>query len=187
MTIRQKTIEVLKRELECVKRQDTPDCCRDEFGCGACDLVLSPDDVIKAYENALATMIYFDALEKRLKHLLKSEFIRSFDAKNPRTKKYVRNIKEADAKILYLCDGNKCNNDCYIECKHTTDITHAKNFEYKGGGCYWEKSESVRNCPKLSEQSEKWILQDGLFICPVCKSESDMYYNFCPTCGKKLG
>lgn len=107
-------------------------------------------------------------LGRRLKHLLQSDFIRSFDEVNVHTKEYKRNIKEADAKIIYLCDGKKCgeNHDC-MECKHTRDITHAKNFEYDGFGCYWEKSpnqsesvrenpknpklsESVRNCPKLS-------------------------------------
>ena len=35
-------------------------------------------------------------LEKRLKHLLLSDYIRSFDEINPNTKEYVRDIREAD-------------------------------------------------------------------------------------------
>lgn len=32
-------------------------------------------------------------------------------------------------KILYVCDRLKCKNCCYPDCKHTSDITHAVNFE----------------------------------------------------------
>ena len=39
---------------------------------------------------------YNEMLEKRLRHLLQSEFIRSFDIKDFKTKKYKRDIKEAD-------------------------------------------------------------------------------------------
>lgn len=126
-------------------------------------------------------------LERRLKHLLQSDFIRSFDEKNFDTQEYKRNIKEADTKILYLCDGQKCKNG-YIECKYTTDITHAKNFEYDGYIGYWEKSENVRNCPKVSEpdQPKPWILKNGLFVCPYCKEYTDTHFNFCPWCGKKV-
>ncbi len=48
------TIRILEIERTCVLRQDTPECCREEFGCGACDLVQSQDDVLKAYDNAIA-------------------------------------------------------------------------------------------------------------------------------------
>lgn len=128
-----------------------------------------------------------ERLEHRLKHLLQSNFIRSFDEVNTKTQEYKRDIKEADGKILYLCDGKKCENG-YIECQHTTDITHAKNFEYDGGGRYWEKSESVRNCPKVSEPEppKPWILKNGLFVCPYCKEYTDTHFNFCPWCGKKV-
>ena len=39
-------------------------------------------------------------------------------------------IKSNAVDVLYLCDGKACgpNHDCY-DCKHTTDINHAKNFE----------------------------------------------------------
>lgn len=32
-------------------------------------------------------------------------------------------------KILYLCDRKACSNCSYPECKHTTNICHAVNFE----------------------------------------------------------
>ena len=37
---REEAIDVIKNESECVRRQgNTGECCRDEMGCGACDLV----------------------------------------------------------------------------------------------------------------------------------------------------
>lgn len=40
-------------------------------------------------------------------------------------------------KVLYLCDGKQCKK-CSNECKHTTDIGHAKNFNNEFG-VYVEK------------------------------------------------
>lgn len=40
---------------------------------------------------------------------------------------------------LYLCDQRLCDNCNYPLCKHTTDISHAVNFEKGLGGGYWEK------------------------------------------------
>ena len=45
--------------------------------------------------------------------------------------------------ILYICDRKACEN-CNKECKHTTDIRHAANFEqYHADGVeagdFWEK------------------------------------------------
>lgn len=35
--------------------------------------------------------------------------------------------------ILYECDRHACYDKCSMNCYHTTDITHAKNFEYENG------------------------------------------------------
>ena len=35
--------------------------------------------------------------------------------------------------ILYLCDRQACPNCSYPNCEYTTDIRHAKNFEYVAG------------------------------------------------------
>ena len=32
--------------------------------------------------------------------------------------------------VLYLCDQKQCENCSYPLCRHTTDVTHAKNFHY---------------------------------------------------------
>lgn len=89
-----------------------------------------------------------ERLESRLRHLLQSEFIRTFDAK--RGGQYVKNIEELDTtitilndkqmqqEILYLCDGKKCPNCCERECEITADIRHAKNFK-KIGDVYVEQ------------------------------------------------
>lgn len=37
-------------------------------------------------------------------------------------------MKENKTKIAFLCDRKKCKDCSYQECKHTTDIKHAKNF-----------------------------------------------------------
>ena len=37
------------------------------------------------------------------------------------------------ADILYLCDQQACQDCAYSDCEYTTDIRHAKNFEYVAG------------------------------------------------------
>lgn len=78
--------------------------------------------------------------KQELQHLYKSDFIRSFAEIDPDTGEYKRDISEADIKTVYLCDGKKCgeNHNCG-ECSHTTDVTHALNFEYDGHNGYWEQ------------------------------------------------
>ena len=36
-------------------------------------------------------------------------------------------------KVLYECDRRACHDKCNLECHRTTDIAHAKNFEYENG------------------------------------------------------
>ncbi|MBO7211078.1 MAG: hypothetical protein J6V44_08800 [Methanobrevibacter sp.] len=54
-------IDIIKAECECVYRQGkTGECCRDDMGCGACDLVREDVDIITAYGiaiDALHTML----------------------------------------------------------------------------------------------------------------------------------
>ncbi len=45
--------ELMKIEAECVKRQDTPLCNRDECGCQCCDLVQDADEILEAYGLAI--------------------------------------------------------------------------------------------------------------------------------------
>lgn len=57
-------------------------------------------------------------------------------------------------RIFYLCDGGRENckkRNCYKnggDCKHTTDINHAMNFERQGkykNGSFYEKEDVSRN------------------------------------------
>lgn len=50
-----------------------------------------------------------------------------------------------EPKILYICDRHRCEpGTCsYPECRFTTDITHAVNFEKDGMGNYVEKEKKV--------------------------------------------
>lgn len=45
--------------------------------------------------------------------------------------------------VLFICDekacGENCSKDWFGECKHTTKIEHAKNFDMIHGGLYMEK------------------------------------------------
>ena len=42
-------------------------------------------------------------------------------------------IKIGSRYTYYECDRRACHDKCNLECYHTTDIAHAKNFEYENG------------------------------------------------------
>lgn len=72
-----------------------------------------------------------EVILRRLRHLLESNYISSFDKVYPGTQKYIRDIREADRSVVYLCDKEKpCKKHCEKDhlCKRTFDISHAKNF-----------------------------------------------------------
>ena len=52
----EKALSIMKIERECVIRQDTSECKRYEYGCGACDLVQDGEDVIAAYDRVIEVM-----------------------------------------------------------------------------------------------------------------------------------
>lgn len=45
--------EILETELECVSRQDTPECDKD---CLHCDLLMDPDEIKEAYKTAIKAL-----------------------------------------------------------------------------------------------------------------------------------
>lgn len=50
--------------------------------------------------------------------------------------------------VLYVCDGKKCGDICPDKdktCRHTSDITHAKNFTEGDYGYYWETDATAEN------------------------------------------
>lgn len=54
--------------------------------------------------------------------------------------------------VLYECDGLACGTPCECkDCRHTTDITHAKNFEYKNGS--WVEIDEGFDEPNSCESS----------------------------------
>ena len=49
--------------------------------------------------------------------------------------------------VLYACDRNACHECSSVDCHHTTDITHAVNFEIGiDGNYYFEKLPDKRDC-----------------------------------------
>lgn len=53
----EEAIAVIKKEAECVKRQGkTGECCRDDLGCGACDLVEKDTNIFAAYFLAIEAL-----------------------------------------------------------------------------------------------------------------------------------
>lgn len=80
-----------------------------------------------------------EVILRRLKHLLVSDYISQFDQVDPNTQEYIRDIREADRKVVYLCDQEKpCKKHCEKDhlCKRTSDISHAKNFRLVSNGIY---------------------------------------------------
>jgi len=59
--------------------------------------------------------------------------------------------------ILYLCDRKACEN-CSPECRHTTDIYHAVNFEKCEGGGYWEKDKKPLLVMKTDRLLKKEVI-----------------------------
>ena len=92
-------------------------------------------------------------------------------------------------KIYYLCNGQKedCQKrNCYINggnCKHTSDINRALNFEikgsYKNGGSFYEK-EDVKEQTLFSDEElakvETEEERQHLIECAKDNSKIDMKY-----------
>lgn len=60
-------------------------------------------------------------------------------------------LKDDVADVLYLCDGKSCGDTCPSTegCRHTSDISHAKNFVKGAYDSYWEKEcfrEQKKDC-----------------------------------------
>ena len=50
-------INIIKKEAECVNRQGkTGECCRDDLGCGACDLSMNDIQIFSAYFLAIEAL-----------------------------------------------------------------------------------------------------------------------------------
>ena len=55
--IREEAIDIIRAERECVYRQGrTGECCRDDMGCGACDLVQEDTKIMEAYDMAIEAL-----------------------------------------------------------------------------------------------------------------------------------
>ena len=76
------------------------------------------------------------------------------------------------ADILYLCDGKSCGDTCPgtlgTGCKHTSDISHAKNFAKGIYDSYWEKeaeSESQDSGSHEKSSMELWAEREVEIAC----------------------
>lgn len=57
------------------------------------------------------------------------------------------------ADVLYICDGGKCGDTCYGKgCRHTSDVTHAKNFAKGAYDSYWETEATAENESNVLKQ-----------------------------------
>lgn len=79
-------------------------------------------------------------------------------------------LKNDVTDVLYLCDGKSCGDICpNTECKHTSDISHARNFVKGDDVSYWEKekSESEAKNPDPHEKSgmELWAEKEVEIAC----------------------
>ena len=116
----------------------------------------------------------FDAVNENL-----PEIIESFgsDTRKIFANEYIddRNTwpqKNDVADILYLCDGKSCGDTCPgtlgTGCKHTSDISHAKNFAKGIYDSYWEKeaeSESQDSGSHEKSSMELWAEREVEIAC----------------------
>lgn len=54
--------------------------------------------------------------------------------------------------VLYECDRRACHDKCSLSCYHTSDITHAKNFEYNDG--IWVECHSKNNLSEAKSSTD---------------------------------
>lgn len=115
------------------------------------------DDMLrKAVEWCKEKELVFDAVNENL-----PEIVENFgsDTRKIFSNEYIddRNtwpLEDGVADVLYLCDGKRCGDTCSgTECKHTSDITYAKNFVKSDNGSYWEKE--AGSATKDSDSHEK--------------------------------
>lgn len=120
------------------------------------------DDMLKnAIDWSAEQGLIFDAINKNL-----PEIVVSFgtDTRKIFANEYVddRNAwlpSEKVADILYFCDGKQCGETCpSTECKHTSDISHAKNFIKGDYDSYWEKENGSRQINEDMTQSDRMEL-----------------------------
>ena len=84
----------------------------------------------------------------------------------------------SDKKIVYICDGSRCNVCNMDMCMHTTDIEHAENFRRVPGTDVWE--ETLRD-----ENKTTWIGDFAPYTCKRCGFHVDSKTKHCPECGRK--
>lgn len=95
MINREQAIVIIKAERECVCRQGrTGECCRDDLGCGACDLVQKDVDIIEAYDMAI-------------KALMDNKPSRTWIAKNEYRRGWHDAITRALSEVLKIHVGNE--------------------------------------------------------------------------------
>lgn len=61
---------ILKNERECVTRQDTPMCNRDECGCQCCDLIQDTGKVLEAYDIAINLANVYGAIVEHIRYIV---------------------------------------------------------------------------------------------------------------------
>lgn len=92
----------------------------------------------KAIEWCSEHGLEFDAVNENIPHIIERF---GSDTRKIFANMYIddRNFWYNDKKVLYLCDEGMCKN-CSVECKYTSDIDYAKNFN-KEFDVYVEKEE----------------------------------------------
>lgn len=120
--------------------------------------------------------LIFDAVNQNVPEIIE-EF--GGDTRKVFANKYIddRNVRlpsEKPADILYLCDEKRCGETCpSMQCKHTSDISHAKNFVKSDCNSYWEKeggrikddmpqSDRVELWGRLIDVVEDWLDEKGI-------------------------
>lgn len=100
-----------------------------------------------------------------------------------------KNKEKNKVQVMYLCDRKQCPNCTYPTCKHTSDITHAKNFkrcdDYEGTKTFWEqevkkKKPYVKLLPCICghNRRQRWSNGFGYWLkCSKCHRKGYMAPN----------
>lgn len=126
-----------------------------------------------------------EALLRRFRHLLQSDFIRSFDEVDPKTGTYKRDISEADkAEPVRHGKWEHVKKHMWRRDKHGEIDTWAMEFEFHNGPICEVCGDST--CIHCSPDWENEECEIGYFICSECKQATRSTTQYCPHCGAKM-
>lgn len=115
------------------------------------------------------------SLRSKIKHLAyKGEF-------NERERDRLLRALDHEIDVTYICDRKKCP-ECSKLCNHTTDISHAVNFEPVS----FNDEKTVTNYEEKMPKTGHWEDCSNGWMCSNCYKDVSHESDFCPHCGADM-